>query len=74
METTIDRGIPVPPTKNRSCRDYTVLDRLETGESVLIDAPATNNIRPAVSYREIRDNKRFACRKVPGGVRVWRVS
>ena len=64
----IDIGIPAPTPR----RDYTVLDRLEVGDSVLFDSVTTNRISPAMAYREARDGKKFACRKEQGKVRVWR--
>ena len=64
----IDEGIPSPTPR----REYTVLDRLGVGDSVLLDSATTNRISPAMAYREARDGKKFACRKEQGKVRVWR--
>jgi hypothetical protein len=64
----IDKGV-LPPIPRR---DYTVLDRLGVGDSVLLESATTNRISPVVAYREARDGKKFACRKEQGKVRVWR--
>ena len=51
----------------------TIMDRLDIGESTIFDVPRSSSISKAVATIQKKTGKRFARRKVEGGIRVTRV-
>jgi hypothetical protein len=69
----IEHGIPIMARKRRAREyKYAVLDKLEVTDSVLIDAKDVKLLSPTITYRSKRSGKKYTCRTVEGGVRVWR--
>jgi hypothetical protein len=74
MQFEIERNIPVP----RSLRQKMPLEEMEVGDSFLVAASKADalELRPQLARiaREYgnQTGKRFVCRSVDGGVRVWR--
>jgi hypothetical protein len=67
----IEDGIPVPPTRN----DYSVLDLLEPGQSVVLPGIPVQRAVTAAARRAVKfPGRTYTCRTVGGGIRVWRVT
>ena len=67
----IEKGIPVPPRAKRLHTGRAALLRsLNIGDSVLLEGER-NNIVMGAQYALGVGN--YACRKVDGGFRVWRI-
>jgi len=68
----IETGIPLPAGGQRGSPKYPFRD-LGLGDSFFV--PDTKVTRLSVAKREYeREGKRFVCRTVDDGVRVWRVA
>ena len=67
----VEEGIPFPPTRN----DYSVLDLLEPGQSVLLPGIPVQRAATAAARRRVKfPGRAYTCRAVEGGIRVWRVN
>lgn len=72
QELKIDKGIPLPPGAEPQ-RRYP-FHEMERGDSVFFKGVNLQSA-PCVAARRHgkTHSKEFACRKVEGGVRIWRV-
>ena len=69
--SVIEDGIPVPPTGN----DYSVLDLLKPGQSVVLPGiPVQRAFNAGVRRAAKFPGRTYTCRTIEGGIRVWRVS
>ena len=75
----IEKGIPIPNKKSGhgpnmgAPRKYPI-HLLSVGESFLAKLKKSSQLSASISqFRKKYPNKKFTCRKVEGGVRVWRV-
>lgn len=66
---------PVPLTRKRTLpEDFDdEVGRMEVGTSGVMKGCAVYSVRPRLA-RLATDGRRWACRKVDGGVRIWRLS
>lgn len=65
----VEEGIPLPPARN----DYSVLDLLEPGQSVLLPGIPVQRAATAAARRRTKfPGRTYTCRAVGGGIRVWR--
>jgi len=66
----IEKNIPL---LSRRCK-YP-FPKMDVGDSIFIDGKTTREAtaRRAASLYGSRNKKKFACRKVEGGVRIWRI-
>lgn len=72
MTIKIDKNIPLP-TSGRNAK-YPFAD-MKPGDSFLSTDPAKEAAtRRAASVWADRNNAKMTCRKVDGGLRVWRVA
>lgn len=70
-ELKIERGIPMPEARGGSVGAVTgTLRKLNKGESVFVAMPAT---AASVRARYALGAGNYACRKVEGGARIWRI-
>ena len=67
---TIEDGIPIP---DKSSSITVVLRTLDVGQSVVFDK-STSTLSGFISSVHQRTGRKFACRTVEGGTRVWRLS
>jgi hypothetical protein len=74
---TIDKNVPLPPDLNAkriSCNKFP-FSTMEAGDSFLVtDEYEKKCITVKACVYGKKHGKRFCTRKVPDGVRVWRVS
>jgi len=70
MEQKIEQGVPVPRTRSQK---YSELDRMEVGDSILFKGVNIHKIATSVFWRQQKYGKKFTCRSLPEGTRVWRV-
>jgi len=69
MDYSIDADVPMP---KKGVVKYPFSD-MRVGESVYFEGMDTNS-KPAVAARRYNSRgKLFECRKVSGGLRIWRV-
>jgi hypothetical protein len=68
----IERGIPITP-QPRATVKYP-WHEMEIGDSFLMEGKDTKTASANASATGSRIGKKFSCRKVDGGVRVWRLS
>ena len=67
----IEDGIPVPSQGN----DYSVVDLLKSGQSVVLPGIPVQRAVNAAARRTVKFPRRtYTCRKVDSGIRVWRVT
>ena len=70
---SIEKGIPITFKRRRSKPyKYEVLDKLAVTDSVVIDVKDVKVLSASITWCSKRDGKRFTCRSVENGVRVWR--
>lgn len=72
----IQADIPAPPNAGRSGGNSTYpFGKMEIGDSFSAgnDLPSVRKIRAAASWYGRRNGKKFSCRMVEGGYRVWRI-
>jgi hypothetical protein len=67
----IEENIPVP-SKSKDPLVQTLM-LLETGESFFVPDVPMNIVTARTCYYAKKTGKRFTCRRMMGGVRVWRV-
>lgn len=70
-DVKIERGIPVPSIDARVRWPW---KRLEVGDSFLAEGKKMKGFQPYVSRAGTVIGRKFICRSVEGGVRVWRVA
>lgn len=70
-EIKIDHGIPIPVSRNQN---HYPIEKMEVGDSFLFQSTA--GYAYCVASRANREGKpkRFSCRKVEGGYRIWRIA
>ncbi len=67
----IENNVPLPKFSKRNRYPY---PKMEIGQSVFIPGGSTYGPAAVCAYRHgAKTGKRFVCRNVEGGVRVWRV-
>ena len=66
-------GIPVPPAKPGKPAKYPWLE-LKIGESFEVLGPACKSVGSQASHMGSYHGIRFVTRRIPGGIRVWRVA
>jgi hypothetical protein len=71
MSEKIEQGVPIPRTRGQK---YMELDTLEVGESFLFRGVGIHSIATPVFWRWKKYGKKFTCRSLPEGTRVWRVN
>lgn len=72
----IETGIPIPETVNRqSVTDRMPFDQLEIGQSFVVPGPssAKNAFFWVKRAQKQFPGKYFVSRRIPNGVRIWRV-
>jgi hypothetical protein len=70
-----ERGVPAPVGRGNKGEAWTVLRKLQPGESVLIPGKTTaHTSRWIWRLRKLWPAKRYASRCEGTGVRVWRLS
>jgi len=75
----IDKGVPLTPSlvgspagKRHNRYPWT---EMAVGDSFFVEeAKPTNRLFAAASYAQRVGDRQFTCRRVDGGVRVWRVA
>lgn len=75
MTVVIERGVEIPPARTNGKHIY--LNSMTPGDSVVVgelDLKELANLRQAIQYRKVRYGLQFAIRRVPEGLRVWRVA
>lgn len=66
----IEKGVPLPAPREDSATGF--MRRMEIGDSMVLDKPI--GIVSRLAYQTAKGTgKKFTCRTVDGGVRVWRV-
>ena len=70
MEYKIEKGILIPPPVRRTKYPF---GQMEVGDSVFIADDGGGRVIAAACEYGKRHNKKFSCRTVDGGVRVWRI-
>lgn len=65
---TVDKGIPIPQPR----RKYP-WKKMKVGDSFFVPNDCTANVAGGAGWAGLKYNMRFVCRKMDGGVRVWRV-
>jgi hypothetical protein len=70
MGLQIEKGIPIPQSGSRTHARKYPFDEMEIGDSVLVE---DDRVYSAVSVYSKRNGKKYATRKVEGGIRVWRI-
>lgn len=65
----IEKDVPLPPKWVKY-----PLDQMEAGDSFLAAEEDRARISAAINRYSKRSGKRFTCRKVDGGLRVWRIA
>lgn len=76
MEYKIENNVPMPRVRlNVAMRSELGLTamKLEVGQSFLVNDRPMPSVRSMMSSFGKKFGKRFACRRVDGGVRVWGV-
>ena len=69
----IEKGVEIPPRVNKNDYKYPWW-KMEIGDSVFIENGEPNSREASNSYTYGgRTGKKFSARKVPGGIRIWRV-
>lgn len=68
----VEKNVPMPTAGPRNAAKYPWAE-LEVGDSFLMPKPLANASAQASIYGT-RKNKKFACRAVEGGTRIWRVA
>ena len=72
-EFKIEKGIPMPPVvKNGIAEKKYPWLQMEVGDSFLIPDKPSRAVGSLIASHN-RNGKRFACRTVEGGTRVWRM-
>ena len=70
MNEVIENGVPIPKRESK----YAVLERLEVGQSTVIDVPRSSSLSKTIAILQRKTGKRFKRQRVPDqGVRVWRI-
>jgi hypothetical protein len=73
MTFPIEKNIPVPAFVAKKQPKYPFL-KMKVGDSFLSATDSCERISPSMAlFHKKYPNKRFTCRKVEGGARVWRV-
>lgn len=75
-EYKIDKGIPIPLSRSGGQKTQDLVMLMEVGDSIFVPdvtSSATASSRLGLSWRAAKYQRQFTCRKVEGGVRVWRV-
>lgn len=70
----VEKSVPIPKTRNNSLYPF---GQMEVGDSFFIpDAGKSTaaSIRACASAFGKKNNRKFSCRQVDGGVRVWRLA
>jgi hypothetical protein len=73
----IENGIPLPLMKSGRMRKYPIAE-LEVGQSFLVACAPEDSRKRIMSVSSLcnrqskKTGRRYACRVVEGGVRVWR--
>lgn len=70
----IDKGIPIPENARRGRHGYPWAD-MGVGDSFFVSNGRVANFRSTCWHACVRHKpKKFICRAVEGGVRVWRIA
>jgi len=69
----IDKDIPAPPARKNRVSKYPLL-ALEVGESFVVDPDDIHAIRSRLSALGAKHNRKFTARKIPVGLRIWRIT
>jgi hypothetical protein len=70
MNEVIENGVPIPKRESK----YAVLERLEVGQSTVIDVPRSSSLSKTIAILQRRTGRRFKRQRVADqGVRVWRI-
>lgn len=74
MELKIEHGIPIPKKGTRNKSGMSVVIRsMQVGDCVFFGGKQMSGIYGYLRTAQILGYK-FTCRKVDGGVRVWRIA
>jgi hypothetical protein len=68
----IDRGIPLPPSRRGRGSSWPFAE-LQVTDSFLVTGQPQTQVAARMKYWSERLSRRFATRKVDGGIRVWRI-
>lgn len=75
MNIEIERGIPAPQVRSKTRKELP-FSQLQVGESFFVPDTELKPITVrcyAISDQRV-STRRFTCRKVKGGMRVWRIA
>lgn len=74
MTIQIDKNVPLPESPRRGRNAIYPWRELGVGDSFFVADPRDSGVlRNLVCITGKRLNRKFTCRKEPGGFRVWRV-
>lgn len=69
----IEKNVEIPNTQMGRPLVYP-LPSMEVGDSFFVEGKDVKSISPIVVSHSKKYGKKFTCRTVDGGVRVWRIS
>jgi hypothetical protein len=69
----VEHGVPMPPEKRGRASSYPWLE-MEVGDSFFVPDGKLQTLRGRAAYAGARHHRKFACRPVEGGIRVWRMA
>lgn len=72
--TAIEKGIPIPPRPSGEANAKYPWRIMEIGDSFFIATTTPNQFYARASEKGRRYSRCFTCRKVDGGVRIWRTA
>lgn len=72
QQIKIEHNIPVP--KGHANGFSAALRMLEVGDSIFLKGKNSSSVSTMVFYAARSENKKFTCRTMDGGVRVWRIA
>ncbi len=70
----VEKNIRIPETSAKGRPSIYPFATMDVGDSFFLDGKAVASISPVAASHGQKYGKKFTCRTVEGGVRVWRIS
>lgn len=71
MNFVIEKSIPLPPGRNNRKYPFAFM---QVGDSILFTKEVGDCAQAAAHAHGTKNNKKFRCRSVPEGFRIWRAA